>query len=162
MSINDESEYSLLFPVDGNIGSYIVTKRQLRGQAPFFRVEVIKLTASILTATKHEQFLSVLALTHVEDACGWAHSVFTEVGHFLGGLKFPVAVEFDDVASRQDSLVLNRESNVSAVLKSDEVLEVNLFEAESGFIDLTLAIANLEDDLLGALSDVVSPEADGY
>ena len=99
LCINDESEDSLFLPVDCDIGGDVVTKRQFRGQAPFFRVEVIKLTATVLTATKHEQFLSDLTCTNVEDARCWAHSVFTEVGHWLGGLKFPVAVELDNVAS---------------------------------------------------------------
>ncbi len=57
--------------------------------------------------------------------------------------------------------MLDRESNVSAVHQRNEVLEVDLFEAESGFTDFTLAISNLENDLLGALSHVVSPKADG-
>ena len=57
--------------------------------------------------------------------------------------------------------MFDRESNVSAVHQRNEVLEVNLFEAESGFTDFTFAISNLENDLLGALSHVVSPESDG-
>jgi hypothetical protein len=56
--------------------------------------------------------------------------------------------------------VLNRESNESAMTECNEVLEVDLLEAKFCGVDLTFSFSNLENLLLGTLSNIVSPETD--
>lgn len=140
-------EDCLVLVVVSDEGADVVALGNLGGPQPLVGLDVVDLVKSLLVASEE---VHMVVLVHGDDS--GSHELLGHLCDGRGGNKFLVIVKLDAVSFLEEGLVGEGPRKIGSCVDHDEILEVDLTEAEFVGGDASLTVTNLQERLRGDVS----------